>query len=82
MNLPLPSPHLRDQLALLQGVSKGTYYLFSLLPAATGAPIKPCLNLASSQFLLIGEGHEPSLADMPTNPKLQVCYEPVLMDHP
>ena len=27
-----------------QGVSKGNCYLFSLTPAAAGAPVKPCLN--------------------------------------
>ena len=44
---PLPSPHIRDQLASTQGVSKGTCYLFLFSPAAARVPVRPCLNLKS-----------------------------------
>ena len=40
----LPSPHTRNQLTPAWGVSKGTCDLFSLSPAAAGAPVKPCLK--------------------------------------
>lgn len=42
--LDTPLPHVRKQPTPPQGASKGTYYLFSLLPSATGNPIKICLN--------------------------------------
>lgn len=49
LDLPLVSPHLRAYVALtnISGSSKGNCYFFSFPPAATGVPIKPCLNLLS-----------------------------------
>ena len=33
---------------LLQGASRGSCHLFLLLPAAAGAPVKPCLTFLSA----------------------------------
>ena len=59
MNLPLPSPHLRDQLALLQGVSKGTCFLFLLPLVAAQVPVKLCLNFSSGLFISCYRWHSP-----------------------
>ena len=56
LNLPLSSPHLRDQLTTPQGVNKGTCY-FSLPCATAWVPMKTCL--ASYQSLLIKESTNP-----------------------
>lgn len=42
--LDTPLPHMRKQPSPPQGESKVSCYLFSLLPSATGTPIKICLN--------------------------------------
>ena len=51
LDTPLPSPHIRNQLACplspSERASKGNCYLFSLPPTAIGAPVKPCLNFLS-----------------------------------
>ena len=47
LDTPLPSPHIRNQLPPPWGASNGTCCLFSLLLAAAGAPVKPCLNFLS-----------------------------------
>ena len=47
LDTPLPSPHMWNQLTPHQGARKETCYLFSLPPAAAGAPIKPCPNFLS-----------------------------------
>lgn len=44
---PPASPHLRKQLTPPRGERKGTFYLFSLLPAAAQVPIKPVLKFSS-----------------------------------
>ena len=44
LDTSLPSPHAQNQLTPAWGVSKGTCDLFSLSPAAAGAPVKPCLK--------------------------------------
>ena len=58
---PLPSPHIRNQLAPPRGASKGTCYWFSLPASVAGIPLKPCLNFFSGpdQFLLIKEAKNP-----------------------
>ena len=40
LDLPLPSPHIKNQLTPTRGVSKGTCYLFSLLPCCSRGPSK------------------------------------------
>ena len=50
--LPLPSPHLMDQLALPRGTSADTCYLFSVPKAVAWVPVKPSLDF-SSGFLSI-----------------------------
>lgn len=55
-----PHPIKATSLSSTQEQARETCcYLFSLPPAAAGAPIKPCLNfyLASSQFLLIKDAN-------------------------
>ena len=59
MNPPLPSPHLRNQLALLQGMSKGTCFLFLLPLAAAQVPVKLCLNFSSGLFISCYGLHSP-----------------------
>lgn len=58
------------------GARKANCYLFSLPPAAAGAPIKPCLNFLSGlfyQFLLIKKGQEPwSVTDSAATTKGQL----------
>ena len=45
---PLPSPHIKNQLAHpAQGAGKGTCYFFSIPPVSAGATIKLCLNFLS-----------------------------------
>ena len=52
LDTPLPSPHIRNKLGpptFRELASKGTCCFFSLPPAATGAPIKTCLNFLSDR---------------------------------
>lgn len=55
----LPNPqtclccyHFKEPSKFSSGVNKGTYCLFSILPAAAWAPVKSCLQLCSGLLLI------------------------------